>query len=85
MYFKCFQVIWQTLYSTVSSRDIGTLYAARNVTNSRNVSADPAGNFYASAVMADKFTDAYIVAGALEHFQMNSVADDPKQTHIRDR
>ena len=55
------------------------MYAARNITNSRNVSADPAGNFYASAVMADKFADAYIVAGALEHFDMTSVTTAPQK------
>ena len=65
------QVIWQMLYSTVSSRDIGTMYAARNITNSKNVTTDPSGNYYASSLMADKFTDAYLVAGALEHFEMD--------------
>ena len=78
--FDCFlQVMWTNLYSTVSSRDIGTMYAARNITNSRNVSADPAGNYYASALMADKFADAYIVAGALEHFNMTSVTTEPQK------
>lgn len=74
-------MIWHKIYSTSSSRDIGTLYAARNTINARNVSADPAGNYYASEVMADKFTDAYIVAGALEHFNMDSFTDEPK-AHI---
>ena len=72
------QVIWLNLYSTVSSRDIGTMYAARNVTNSKNVTADPSGNYYASSLMADKFTDAYLVAGALEHFDME-MNSEPKQ------
>ena len=57
------------------------MFAARNITNSRNVTADPSGNFYASSVMVDKFSDAYIVAGALEHFNMDSVTAQP-QTNI---
>ena len=72
------QVIWQNLYSTVSSRDIGTMFAARNVVNARNVSNDPSGNYYASATMADKFTTAYIVAGGLEHFGIENVAEEAK-------
>ena len=72
------QVIWQCLYSTNSSRDIGTMYAARNVTNSKNVTADPSGNYYASALMADKFIDSYLVAGALDHFDME-LNGEPKQ------
>ncbi|XP_070581579.1 uncharacterized protein [Ptychodera flava] len=57
------KVIWLHLYSTASCRDIGTLHAARNAINSRNVSSDPAKNFYASSELLDKFTDAYLVAG----------------------
>ena len=71
------QVMWQTLYSTASSRDIGTMFAARNIVNAKNVTKDPAGNYYASATMADKFTNAYIIAGALQHFGMNNVCDQP--------
>ena len=54
------------------------MYAARNLVNARNVSADPTGNYYASATMMDKFTDAYIIAGALHHFSMDSINDEPK-------
>ncbi|XP_033758314.1 uncharacterized protein LOC117340625 [Pecten maximus] len=71
------EVMWHMLYSPASSRDIGTLYAARNITDSRNVSADPSGNFYASSAMAEKFTDAYLVAGALKYFGMNSISTAP--------
>ena len=47
------------------------MYAARNISNSRNVTA-------ASSVMADTFSDAYIVACALEHFNMESVTAEPQ-------
>ncbi|XP_045199125.2 uncharacterized protein LOC123553490 [Mercenaria mercenaria] len=72
------KVMWQSLYSTISSRDIGTLFAPRNITNARNVSADPSGNYYASELMANKFTDACTIAGAIAHFQMDNVASKPK-------
>lgn len=74
--------MWHHLYSTVSSRDIGTMFAARNITNSRNVSADPSANYYAAETMADKFTDAYIVAGALDHFEMDSVMSEPEKNEF---
>ena len=70
--------MWQTLYSTASSRDIGTMFAARNIVNAKNVTKDPAGNYYACATMADKFTKAYITAGTLQHFGMNTVSEEPK-------
>lgn len=80
-YSECFifQVIWKNLYSIRSARDSGTLYAARNLINARNVSADPSTDYYASAAMMDKFSKAYIIAGGLHHFGINSVADNPKE------
>ena len=72
------QVIWKILYSTASSKDTGTLYAARNPINSRNVTKDPGSNFYASSDFFDKVVKAYIVTAALEHFQMKSVESEPK-------
>ena len=72
------QVIWTNLYSATSSRDTGTLFAARNITNARNVTAELVGNYYACALMADKFTEAYLVAGALYHFNM-AMNSEPTQ------
>ena len=71
------QVIWKILYSTASSKDTGTLYAARNSINARNVTKDPSGNFYASSDFMDKVTKAYILTAALEQFGMTSVDSEP--------
>ena len=76
--FFVFQVMWQALYSTSSARDIGTIFAARNIVNAKNVTKDPGGNYYASATMADKFTKAYITVGGLKHFGMDSTSEEPK-------
>lgn len=65
------------LYSTSSSKDSGTLYAARNSINAKNVSTDPSSNFYASSELIDKFTKAYIVSGALHHLKMESLESEP--------
>ncbi|XP_070572406.1 uncharacterized protein [Ptychodera flava] len=71
------KVIWHHLYSTASSKDIGTLYAARNATNSRNVSSDPHRDFYANAELLDKFTNAYVITGGVHHFGMTNMNDRP--------
>lgn len=74
-----FQIIWKVLYSTASSKDTGTLYAARNAINAKNVSKDPSFNYYASSELVDKFTKAYLVSAALSHFNMESIDSSPKQ------
>ena len=63
------------LYSTASVRDPGTLYHARNLISARNVTKDPSKNYYAASEFLDKFCDAYLAAGALDHFGM-SINDD---------
>ena len=73
------QVIWSTLYSTASAGDQGTLYAARNTLNSRNVTKDPSDDFYAASDLIEKVTIAYIVAGGLKYFQMQSLHSEPEQ------
>ena len=50
----------------------------RNYLCSEKCTFDPSGNYYASALMADKFTDAYFVAGALDHFDID-LNGEPKQ------
>lgn len=62
----------------MSSRDTGTTFSARNVTNSKHVTAGPSGNYYVCALTADKFTDAYLVTGDLDHFDMDSVNSEQK-------
>ncbi|XP_063404255.1 uncharacterized protein LOC134687728 [Mytilus trossulus] len=72
-----FQVIWKLLYSTSSARDQGTLYAARNTINARNVTQDPADDFYAASDLVEKVTTAYIITGGLTHFEMESIDSLP--------
>ncbi|XP_048238711.1 uncharacterized protein LOC125372507 [Haliotis rufescens] len=72
------KLIWSLLYDTSSSNSIGTLYAARNKMNSRNVPSDPHDNFYASSEFMDKVTTAYIIAGGLHHFKMENLHSKPK-------
>ena len=76
-------VIWNHLYKTSSARDAGTLYAARNAINARNVSCDPDKNFYASSEFLNKTLDAYLIVGALEHFGMKSVDDQPSKNQYK--
>lgn len=61
----------------MSACDIGTFYAARNTLNARNVTKDPADDFYASADLVEKVTKSYIVTGALSYFGMDSLESQP--------
>ena len=70
-------MIWFHLYSTLSARDTGTLYQIRNLIDSRNVTRDPANNYYAAKELLDKFRDAYLINGALYHFGMTTVDSEP--------
>ena len=72
-------MIWKILYSTASSKDTGTLYAARNSIDAKNVSKDPNSNYYASSELVDKFTKAYVVSAALSHFKMESIDSYPSE------
>jgi hypothetical protein len=65
------------LYDTSSARDVGTIYHARNVIDARNVTKDSKNNYYAASELLDKFLDAYLIAGALQHFGMASIHDEP--------
>jgi L1 cell adhesion molecule like protein len=65
------------LYSTLSARDTGTLYQVRNLIDARNVTKDPANNYYAAKELLDKFRDAYLINGALYHFGMTTVDSEP--------
>lgn len=69
-------VAWSFLYDTLTEREAGTLYHARQVTDSRSVTKDPHDDFYAAEDLLDKFTQAYLIAGALNHFGMESVDDE---------
>lgn len=65
------------MYSTYSARDTGTLYQARNLIDARNVTNNPANNYYAASEFLDKFLDAYLIVGALDHFGMPSLDAEP--------
>ncbi|CAC5412530.1 unnamed protein product [Mytilus coruscus] len=71
------------LYSTSLARDQGTLYAARNTINARNVTQDPDDDFYAASNLVEKVTTAYIITGGLTHFGMGSIDSVPCK-HVYD-
>ena len=73
-------MIWKLLYSTSSSKNFGTLYAARNVLNAMNVTKEPGDNFYLVLTLLRKRV-SYIVIGALNIFGMNDIDSQPT-THI---
>ena len=73
------QVIFDHLYSISSARDTGTLYAARNAINARNVTKDPSKNFYAAEELMKNVLDAYLVVGAMKHFGLLSVDGKPTE------
>ena len=64
------------MYNTSSAKDVGTIYHARNVIDARNVTKDPKNNYYAASELLDKFLDAYLISGALQHFGMASIHDE---------
>lgn len=51
----------------------------RNAIDARNVSNDPHNRYYAAAEFIDKVTDAYLINGALVHFGMASLEDQPSR------
>ena len=77
-----FQAEWKLLFRTNSQKDIGTLYAARNSIDARNVTKDPGSNFYGAEELLNKYTTGYLVAGALAFFSMASIEDEPKINKI---
>ena len=71
--------MFKHLYSTSPAGigDLGTLYAARNAIDARQVSKDPKKNFYATADLLQKFTEATLVAGAVSYFSMGNMHGEP--------
>ena len=67
------------MYSTSSAKDQGTLFAARNVLNARNVTSDPSDNFYASSDLVEKTTISYVVLGGMKYFGMKSMESIPEK------
>ena len=51
----------------------------RNAIDARNVSNDPHNRYYAATEFIDKVTDAYLINGALVHFGMASLEDQPSR------
>lgn len=75
-----FKVIWYHLYKKESGACVGTLAHARGYLGATNVpEVDPQKAYYQSAALVDKFTNAYIIAGALDHFGMNDLDSGPTQ------
>ncbi|XP_061182759.1 uncharacterized protein LOC133191089 [Saccostrea echinata] len=71
------KVTCSQLYNTSSARNQGTLYAARNTLNSRNVTQQSSQDFYACSDLVEKVTTAYIVTGGLQYFGMDSLNSVP--------
>ena len=69
--------MWHYLFNTKSGNEVGTLYHARQVLKLRNVTKDPHGNFYAAEGLLDTFQGAYILAGALHYFELDSFDSEP--------
>ena len=67
------------MYSTSSSRDPGTLFAARNFLKAYNISSQPMKDVNASVEFLNKYTDSLIVCAALQHFDMENVDSPPKK------
>ena len=65
------------MYSTKSSKDVGTLYSARNSVNAKSVTNEPSENIFASTELVNKFDSAYITAGGLHHFGMVTCDTEP--------
>ncbi|XP_060583148.1 uncharacterized protein LOC132739445, partial [Ruditapes philippinarum] len=70
------KVVWNLLYNTASAADIGTLYAARNAVDARNVTKDPGDNFYAASSLLDKYTEALVIAGGLMTLNLDSISGE---------
>ena len=77
------QIVWKHLYDPASSGDKGTLYAARNYLNARNVTVDPIKNVNAAEHLLTQFTIALILAAALKFFGMDSLEGDPSRNQFR--
>ena len=80
--FMC--VLWHQFYNTKSSKDIGTLYSARNYLNARNVPADPMKDLNASEELMLKYTDCLVLCAAMEYFGMANLKDRPTKHRQED-
>jgi hypothetical protein len=66
--------VWNTLYNVNSGKDIGTLYAAKNFLNAKNVPLDPMDNVDAAYDFFEQYTEALIVSAydEVKHDYQNS-------------
>ena len=73
-----FQAIWFHLFKKESSSNTGTLAQAKGFLGVTNVpDLDPQKSFYPCSDLLDKFSEAYITAGALNHFGMADFDQEP--------
>ena len=70
-------LIWESLYSTHSSRDVGTLYHLRQAIHRNNVTANPKKDVEACEQFMLSVTRAYLVVAALDFFGIETVSDKP--------
>ncbi|XP_072037402.1 uncharacterized protein [Amphiura filiformis] len=77
-----YQAIWKELYHQYSAGDIGTLMSARNILQAKNVTKDPMKNLNAAKAFLDKYTEALVLAAAMDFFGMQSPADEPTKNVI---
>lgn len=76
-YFLISQSIWEQLYDTNSSRDIGTLYYFRQRLGKKNVYADVKKNYKSAAELMDETTKAYICEAFMEWAGLDSFHSTP--------
>jgi len=70
--------MWSFLFKQSSATAIGTLFHAKNVMKRVHVGAEPFKDYYASADFVDDTTNAYLVAGAHDHFGFKELSSSPE-------
>ena len=71
------QVIWKYYYSAESARNHSTMYQLRNLISRSNVSAHPVKSYNESDDFFRVIVTSQILAEALKHLHMKSLADVP--------
>ena len=78
MHFKIFSLEYlETVCTTSSAYDFGTLYQIKNLVNRRNVKADPSKNVNASEDFFLMVVHTHIIAAAMHELSTDSVDENP--------
>ena len=71
------------LYDVSSASEKGTLYAARNYLNARNVTADPIKNINAAEHLLSQYAIALILAAAFNFFGLDNQESEPTKNKFQ--